>query len=1159
MLAGLNTGALVGLFLVVKKFLGSFGQNGGLSDILDTFSEGIENITGVFGTMQNTLKAATLLQIALAIGVLAVSINILSKIDAEGLSRASAAITVMFGQLLGSLAVFQKFIGAAGFAKLPFVMGSLILLAAAVLILTQAVKQLAGLSWNELSKGLTGLAVTLGLVVGALKFMPPASGLISTGLGLIALGAAIKILVSAVSDLSGLSWQDLAKGLVGVGAILGALVLFTMFAKADAGGIAQGAGIILLASGIKILASAVADMSKMSWNEIAKGLVTLAGALAIITGALMLIPPTAGLSALGVLGVALSLGMIAKALDSLAKMSWANIGSSLTVMLGALAIIAAALYVIPPTAPLSAAGILLVAISLQQIAKVLSDFAAYSWEEIGKAMVLLAGTLGLIAGAMLLMTGALPGAAATLIVAAALTILAPVLQKFGDMSLAEIGKSLLMLAGFFVVFGAAALLLTPVVPVMIALAGAVLLLGAGMLAAGAGIFLFATALTALAAAGAAGTAAIVGIVAGLIALIPEVMKQIGLGLVAFAQVIATAGPAILQAMVTVISSMISAIVKLTPKIVTALLSMLAMLLSKLAQYVPKLVSSGARLITGILNGIAANVGKMVTAATNVVVNFLNGISKNQARIIDAGVKLIISFINGVAKAINANSAALGAAGGRLGVAIIQGMAKGILGGIGQITSAARSVAGSALSAAKNALGIHSPSKAFEEIGKYVIAGFRNGLDGDKASVVKSMTDLATKLKTAMTSSAKDVDTLEAKLKRLTSARSRDNAEIKKTRAALAQAKKEHAAEAKAYTAVTKSLKNSSTALGKLADKQAAINTKLAAAQQSLADLIKTRADFKAQITDQYDNLPDITPETNVAGYEADLKTQIEKTKEFSNTLQRLRDLGLSDAAYSQLLAKGIDALPFANELLSGGKDAINTVNDLDKQLATASAALGKQASSELYDAAVNAAAGLVKGLEAQQKAIEKQMDKIADYMVKAIKKALGIKSPSKVFMGIGKYSGDGLVEGLDQMSGVVGKSASSMGTTAMEALRKSLSNVTDMVTSDVNFSPVITPVLDLSSVKKDAGQISKLVTPESISIDSSYAKAAYVASNYASNMAAAQQGTDPPGSGSTLNYTQNNYSPKALSPADIYRQTNNQLSKAKGALARNAVQSGSNQ
>ncbi|QAY17141.1 tape measure protein [Streptomyces phage Madamato] len=1120
-LAGLNTGLLAGLFLIVKNFLNNLGGGDGLAGVFEAISDGIGDMTGTFGAMQNTLKAATLLQIALAIGVLAVSMNMLSKIDKEGLIKASSAMTVMFGQLLGSMAIFTKFIGTAGFAKMPFVMGSLILLATAVLILTQAVKQLSELDWNELAKGLTGLAVVLGLVVGSLKLMPNPKGLISTGLGMIVLAAAIKILASAVEDLSGLGWNELAKGLVGVGAILGALTLFTMFAKANKGGIAQGAGIILLAAGIKILASAVEDFSKMSWGEIGKGLAALAGGLVLVTGALMLIPPTAPLAGAGILLTALSLGMVADALEQMAKMSWGEIGKSLTVMTGALALMAAALYVIPPTAPLGAAALLLTAYSLKQVTTVLASMAEFSWEEIGKAMVMLAGTLGLIAGALFLMTGALPGSAALLIVSAALWVLHPVLVAFSEMTWEEMGKGLLMLAGALAVIGVAGLLLAPVVPAIIGLGAGVALLGAGMLLAGAGVLLFATALTALAAAGAAATAAIVGIVAGLIGLIPEVMKQIGLGLIAFAEVIATAGPAITKALVTVLEALISAIVRVTPKIVDALLRMLTMLLQKLAQYVPKMVDAGLKLLTGILRGIANNIGKVIDEATRVAVNFINGIGRNLPKIIDSGFKLIISFIKGLRKAIDDNAETMGREGGKLAVAIVKGMVKGLKAGAGEIISAAKGVAKGALDSAKNFLGIHSPSKEFEKVGNYVNDGFRKGLDGNKSQVYAAF------------------DSLKKMLTDLSKSSKASSTERKKAAAA--------------YSTLTKSLNDEKSTLGKLADKYDVLTEKIKKADEAYQAAIKTRDDYRKQITDKYSDVASPTAETTYSSYVEELKKQIEDTKLFSNALQRLRGFGLNDELYKDLLEQGPSALPFVTELLDKGIEGVNEVNKLGKDLDAAGAHIGKTGSDALYQAGVDSAKGLLNGLKSQQAALEKQMDVIAAAMINAIKKKLKIKSPSRVFMEMGGYSAQGLVKGLDEMSGSVERSAARTGTAAVESLRKSLTGFSDLITHDSDMQPVITPVLDLSSVRKDAAGISGMFGSSYIPTDSAYAKAKYVASGFASNQAA----TDDIQAGGSVSYVQNNYSPKALSSAEIYRNTKNQLSTVKGALATSANTGGS--
>jgi len=1143
-LAGIGTGVLASIGLAIRNILGGKGVGG----IFENISEGFENLTGALGAMQNTLRAATLLQIAAAVGILAISMNTLSKIDQAGLIRASSAITVMFAQLLGSLLLFEKFSGFTGFAKMPFVALSMILLAAAVDVLATAVTKLAGLDWNELAKGLVGTTVLIGALVGVMLLIKNPTSMISAGLGLIALAAGIRILVKAVTDLSGLSWEELGKGLIGVGGLLLGLGLFTKFAQANKTGILAGAGLLLLAAGIKILASAVGDMAGLSWAEIGRGLVAMAGSLALATASLMLIPPTAPLAAASVLIVAVSLGMVAKALEQMGKMSWGEIGKSLTLMLGALTIITAAVTIIPPTAPAGAAAVLIVALSLGKIGDALERFSKFSWGEILKAGVVLAGSLGIIAGAMILMSGALPGAAALLVVTASLAILAPVLTTLGGMSWGEILKGLVALAGALTIIGIAGLVLTPVIPSLIGLGAAITLLGAGLALAGAGVFLFATGLALLAASGGAATVVVVGLVTALIGLIPMIVKQFGVALVALADVIVKGAPAIGRALMAILNTLLDVIDKISPKIINVLLKLLTILIEKLAQYVPRMVDAGARLVTGVLNGMAKRVDGMVTAATNLIVAFINSISKNLPRIIQAGVNLIINFVNGIANAIRSNSDRMNAAGRNLASAIVEGMVSGIRNGIGAVVDAARTIAKNALSAAKAALGIHSPSKEFEKIGKYVNDGFRKGLDGNKSQIDTAFKDLKAMVSNMAKESSKDIDALEAKLKKLNSARKKDRQEIKETKAALAQANKEHLAAVRAQAYLTAAYKNQQTALGKLATQYDTVTAKLEAAKQTLADAIKTRDDYNKQIREQFSDLPSATGETKLADYLDNLKKQIADTKTFANAIQRLRSLGLNDETYQDLLSSGTSALPFMQELLAGGKASVDQLNQLGKELDTVGTSLGKTASSQLYQAAVDSAAGLVKGLQNQQAAIEKQMDKIADSLVNAIKKKLGIKSPSKVFAEIGSYSAQGLVKGLDDNVGLVGKSAENIADKAVITLQKSLANVDKMVGGNLHFQPVVRPVLDLTDIQKNASKIDTLLpTKGKLTVAGAYSQAVNLASAINNSR---NPDDDPDGSGgSVFNYTQNNYSPKALTTSEIYRKTKNQVSTVKEALS----------
>jgi tape measure domain-containing protein len=732
-LAGLGlagTGLIGG---IIAKMFGGMGGMGPFEKINDL----IEGVTDSFSSLQNTLRAATLIQIAAAIAVMTISIVALSKIDSEGLTRALSAMTVMFAQLGAAMFAFEKYLKFDDIAKMYAIAGAMIVLGIAVNVLAKAVEKLAGLSWDELARGLFGVTILIAALVVAVQNMPNDKKMISSSVALVILAGAVKLLASAVTDLSGLSWEEMAKGLIGVGALLLALGLFTRFSNVDKTGLSSGAGLLLLAGGIFVLSLAMEKFTDMSWAEIASSLVTMGIALNLMSLTLRSVPPTGPAAAAGVLLVAISMGMVADALEQMGQMSWGEIGKGLTAMLGALTLIAAALYVIPPTAALGAAGVLIVAMSLAKVGDFLEEMSQLSWEEIGKAMTVLAGSLLIIAAALIAMPAAIPGALALLVVAAALTVLQPVLQAFGEMSWEEIGKGLLMLAGVFVILGAAGLILGPVVPILFALGGAIFLIGAAVLAAGVGVLAFATGLTALSALGTVAVDNIKRVILDLVGIIPLVLAKLGEGVIAFARVIANGGPAITAAITTVLMSLISSINTLAPAIIDTLYNLLTKFLDTMVKYIPKLVDAGMKMITGILNGIANNVGKLVTAATNVITQFLKGISNNLPKIANSAADLIIKFVNTLSKTIDSKSSEMGKAGGRLATAIVKGMVKGLASGAGEIASAARNAAKSALDAAKNLLGINSPSKEFFKLGKWSDEGMANGLKSFAGLVGKS--------------------------------------------------------------------------------------------------------------------------------------------------------------------------------------------------------------------------------------------------------------------------------------------------------------------------------------------------------------------------------------------------------------------------------------
>lgn len=153
---------------------------------------------------------------------------------------------------------------------------AMIAMSVSVLILASALKKLSDLQWDELARGLTGVAGLTAIVVVAAKAMSSNSQKVMKGAtSLVIFAAAIKILASACKDLSVLDWDELGRGLTGVGVLMGEVALFLKVAKFQGKAISTATGIVILAAAMKILASACKDFGNLDWEQLKKGLVSI--------------------------------------------------------------------------------------------------------------------------------------------------------------------------------------------------------------------------------------------------------------------------------------------------------------------------------------------------------------------------------------------------------------------------------------------------------------------------------------------------------------------------------------------------------------------------------------------------------------------------------------------------------------------------------------------------------------------------------------------------------------------------------------------------------------------------------------------------------------------------------------------------------------------
>lgn len=647
----LNSIAVGGIALSVSKFLKSVTEPlEGLNGVLEGVTGILDGVRGCFEAYQTNLKAGTLLKIGAAIALLAGSIVAISLIDSDKLSASLGAITVLFANLLGAMAIFNKISSDTG--KVSKACTAMIAMSVAVSILAGALKKVSDLDWGELARGLVGIAGLTTIVVASSKAMASSQKQVMKGAtSLIIFGAAIKILASACEDLSKLQWDELGHGLTGVGVLFAEIAVFLRVAKFNGKMISTATGIVILSAAMKVLASACKDFGQMEWSEIGKGLAGIGGLLAELAVFTNLAGNAKHVMSTGVALIAIGAAMkiFASAVKDFGQLQWDEIGRGLTAMGGALAEVAIAVNLMPKNMIGIGTGLVIVGGALEIIANCMSKFGGMQWEEIGRGLTVMGGALAELAISLNFMKGTLGGSAALLVASGALAVLAPVLSILGALSWEAIAKGLISIAGAFTIIGLAGAVLTPLVPTILALSGAfaligvgVLTIGAGLLAAGTGLSALAIGFTALATAGAAGATAIVAaltvIVTGIAGLIPAVLTKVGEGIIAICKVIAAGAPAIGEAVKAVVLTLIDVFVSCVPQLADGALQLVVGVLAALVTYTPQIVDLAFKFLIGILDGIASNLPSLIKAGVDVLVAFFAGIV-DALRGIDTGALL----------------------------------------------------------------------------------------------------------------------------------------------------------------------------------------------------------------------------------------------------------------------------------------------------------------------------------------------------------------------------------------------------------------------------------------------------------------------------------------------------------------------------------------
>lgn len=1081
----INSGLIAGILVFVKKLTKNITKvTDDAGGILNNVTEILDGVKDCFVAYQEQLRAGALLKIASAIGILTASVFTLSTIDSDALQRALFGIAALLIELGVALSAFGKMSNDfKGSLKANFLMKSL---AVSILIMAAAVKVLSTISWEGMMKGLIaigGLLLELSLFLSLTDFKKKS---FSSSAGMVLIASALLILSSVVKKFENVNWETIGRSLVSIGALLLEISIFANLAGKAKHIISTGLSLILVASGLKILVSVVDDFSGMNWDEIKRGLTAMGAALLEITIALKLLPKTSLFRATGLIVAAAALKIVANDMNDFASMNWPSIKKAAITMGIALGEIVIALNLMKGTLG-GAAALIVASAALAILASTMSKLGKLSSDEIAKGLIAMA--------------------AAFFIVGVAGALLQPLIP------------TILALAAAFMLFGVAALSI-----------------GAGLTLVGVGLTTISIGLSALGGSLATAAVSIVAglsvIILGVAGLIPAVAEKIAEGVVAFATVIGDCAPQIIDAVLKLFDEVLKSANTYLPTIIDSVLTLLIAVINGVANHIPEIMLAITNLVGKIVEGVTDVIKGLnpdeilkATEAIGILLASIFGFagiskisSQAMAGIVQFGIILaelsaVIAAAGGIAQIPGASW--LIEEGGnfleKIGTAIGQ-FVGGLAGGV------AKGVSSSLPAIGKNLSDFMTNAQPFIDGAKGIDSSVTTGITSlCKAILALTGTDLLNAIASFITGGASFVKMGE-QLKPFGEALSDYAQSVKGIDAKDIQAS---AKAAKALVSLNDALPKSGGFLGALLGNSDLSNlgTQLkpfgealsdysnsvanvspgkvanaSTAVKSLVEAINATDSVKATGTSTFVQAVDTLAETNISGFVSAFKGSSSKVKNVGSMLTSALAGGVKSKSNTLSATASNMAESMKNAIASKDKEfqkvgvalisalaigiqaqanqAVNAANYVGASAANGSG----QAYTSFYVNGINLGRGLVLGMNAMQQSAYNSGYALGQAAVRGEKDGQKSHSPSKLTIQAGKWLGEGLIIGMNAMESKTYGAGKSMGETAFDSIRSALSGMNDIIDSDMDTTPTIRPVLDLTNVKATAGKLNGLFT-----------------------------------------------------------------------------------
>lgn len=209
-------------------------------------------------------------------------------------------------------------------------------------------------------------------------------------------------------------------------------------------------------------------------------------------------------------------------------------------------------------------------------------------------------------------------------------------------------------------------------------------------------------------------------------------------------------PGIIAAGMDLVVALVNGILDNSNLLISAAVQCVEVILQKIIENLPAILGGGVQLLLALANGIVGAIPTLIGMLPQVITAIITVLTDNLPLIIESGIQIIIALAGGLIEAIpelvshipeivtaivqgftNAASRFL-----EIGKNIVRGVWEGIKSMGKWIGDKVSGFFSGIVDGAKNLLGIHSPSKVFAGIGKYMAEGLGEGWDDEFSAVSK---------------------------------------------------------------------------------------------------------------------------------------------------------------------------------------------------------------------------------------------------------------------------------------------------------------------------------------------------------------------------------------------------------------------------------------